>query len=238
MLNKTIKQAVKSEVGKPYEVEFPVMCPHCGTASAPHFTLAKEVPYTPEIILICTWRQNCCDKHTFTIHRVTTYRGGIGSGEYIFRYPNVIADALPESLCFSTRFIKLYNQAHTAEQSNHLELAGSGYRNALEVLIKDYAIEKLKNPREEVVKKKLHQAIEAYVPTVNLKNCGDVIRILGNDYTHYQRNYESVGFDRFKSYVRIFIEVINTQILMLEPIIELPTQRSVSPEDETETSTA
>ena len=44
-----------------------------------------------------------------------------------------------------------------------------------------------------------------------------VVRILGNDNTHYERDYENIDFDVLKQYLNIFIEMIEVQIKIKNP---------------------
>ena len=103
-------------------------------------------------------------------------------------------------------------------------MAGSGYRNALEVLIKDFAINELGKPTAEVCKKKLAQAIEAYMPNIRLAQSADVIRVLGNDYTHYERRYDDIDFAILKQYIQIFLNSIDCEYLIRHPVV--PTGRT------------
>lgn len=114
----------------------------------------------------------------------------------------------------------MYNQCFSAEQKGHLELAGSGYRNAIELLVKDYAINELGYKKEEVVKKKLAASIKAYLPSIDLKQSADIIRILGNDYTHYEQLYAEDTFAILKQYLEIFIKSIETAYLIKHPKIK------------------
>lgn len=85
------------------------------------------------------------------------------------------------------------------------------------MLIKDFAINILKEKKEEVVKIKLYGAIEKYLPDVDMSNCADVVRILGNDNTHYERDYENIDFNVLKQYLDIFIEMIEVKIKVKNP---------------------
>ena len=85
------------------------------------------------------------------------------------------------------------------------------------MLIKDYAIKILGEKKENVIKYKLYKAIELYLKDVDMSNCADVVRILGNDNTHYERDYENIDFDVLKQYLNIFIEMIEVQIKIKNP---------------------
>ena len=89
--------------------------------------------------------------------------------------------------------------------------------NVLEVLIKDYAINVLGEKKDDVKKYKLYKAIEVYLKDVDMSKCADVVRILGNDNTHYERDYENIDFSILKQYLNIFIEMLEVQIKVKNP---------------------
>ncbi|WP_288477997.1 DUF4145 domain-containing protein [uncultured Clostridium sp.] len=198
-----------------FTAEKPIICPHCGAFIEPKLVSYQNILFSDFSIYLIAFIGSCCEKAFFA-----TYRLIDGNGELLTLYPSNKPSQLPDSIKkISPRFINLYNQAYTAEQNNHFELAGCGYRNALEVLIKDYAINELKKDPKEVVKKSLNNSIKDYIPSVNLSNSADVIRLLGNDYTHYERHYEQIEFEVLKRYLRIFIDNIENEYLMAHPVI-------------------
>lgn len=133
-------------------------------------------------------------------------------------YPSAISNydnQLLENI--SPRFIDMYNQALRAEATGDIELAANGYRSAIEILVKDYAISELKVSKEEVCKKDLFKAISEYLKQEELIKTSDVIRILGNDFTHYERKYPQHDFSILKGYLNIFIKQIEAQYMINHP---------------------
>ena len=114
-------------------------------------------------------------------------------------------------------FIDVYNQALRAEAAGDMALAAMGCRQALECLIKDFAIKELKRPQEEVEKASLFKAIGDYLNEKDLVASADVVRILGNDYVHYKRKYPEHDFILLKSYMNIFIKLVETKLLTAHP---------------------
>lgn len=117
----------------------------------------------------------------------------------------------------SPRFILSYNQALRAESVGDIELSAIGYRQALECLIKDYAITELNADKNTVIKQSLFEAIEIYLKESELISVADVVRILGNDYAHYDRKYPQHDFKLLKTYMDIFIKMIEAKILIAHP---------------------
>ena len=126
-------------------------------------------------------------------------------------YTNEILSSISE------RFINMYNQALQAEFVDNIELAAIGYRSALEILVKDYAINELGKDSDEVSKKSLCNAIGEYLNQQDLVATADVIRILGNDYTHYKRKFPEHDFDLLKGYMNIFLKQIEVQYMISHP---------------------
>ena len=192
-----------------------VTCPYCQIGTDAITTVIKAFQIDNGYIADVTYKCTSCDK-IFHVSYVKL------NDEEIYRpysvYPNFQGRIFNKQIIdVSPRFVKLYNQAYKAEYDNNLELAGCGYRNALEILIKDYAINVLKEKREDVVKMRLYGAIEKYLSDVDMSKCADVVRILGNDNTHYERDYEHIDFEVLKDYLNIFISMIELKIKIKNP---------------------
>lgn len=198
-----------------FEAEKPIICPHCSAFIEPSIISNQCIALYDYLIYLIAFRGSCCNRAFFTTYKVKDKKG-----EILTLYPTNKPETLPEAIQkISPRFVNLYNQAYTAEQNNHFELAGCGYRNALEVLIKDYAINELNIDSKDVVKKNLNSSIKEYVPSVRLSSSADVIRLLGNDYTHYERHYEDIDFQILKRYLHIFINSIEAEYLINHPVV-------------------
>ena len=201
-------------------VETPTLCPYCGSIVEPIFQSISTFTFRPKKIYVFLWKLDCCDILNSNYYiTVNSDKNEKGHYELRSQYPFSSGAKLPESLNFSDRFVEMYGQAQTAELCGHLSLAGCGYRNALEVLIKDFAINILKKPYSDVADKRLWKAIEDYLPTVALKNSADVIRILGNDSTHYETRHDDLDFGVLKKYLLIFINAIDTYFAVANPPI-------------------
>ena len=110
--------------------------------------------------------------------------------------------------------MNLYNQGIAAEKEGHIELAALGYCKALEILVKDYAISELGKPAEEVVKKNLFDSVADYLQQRELINTPDLIRILGDEYTHYEKDYPEQDLVILKGYMEIFLKQIEMQYMI------------------------
>ena len=63
----------------------------------------------------------------------------------------------------------------------------------------------------------MYKLNELYLKDVNMSKCANVVRILWNDNTHYDRDYENIDFSILKQYLNIFIEMIEVQIKIKNP---------------------
>jgi hypothetical protein len=200
-------------------VLIPINCPHCGAFVEPKFIQSVAAGYNDKSsIFLATFRVECCDKLFFAVYQRFNQEL---NAQLLYVYPPYIPETLPASIHqISPRFVEIYKQSHFAEENNFFELAGSGYRNSIEVLIKDYAINELSKPEKEVKSKKLYNAIGDYLPNERLMSTADVVRILGNDNTHYERKYSSFDIDILKRYLTIFISQIDTEYLISHPPVK------------------
>lgn len=201
--------------------EIPIICPNCGFSLQPIIVDHRLLTYSStHRLLIISYKGNCCSTPFYATYEYSNLKATL-----LDIFPHLKSVTIPKNIKeMSPRFANLYEQSSTAEQNGHLELAGSGYRNSIEILIKDFAIKKLHAPEKDVCKMNLYDSIGKYLQEVNIEtSAADVIRVLGNDYTHYQRNYDDIDFVVVKKYLEIFIQQVETKLLLMEPIV--PTNR-------------
>lgn len=193
----------------------PSVCPHCGFGTDAPFAKKDVYSYNGHYLLVATCTCTSCGKHFFF---VCEYDSGKENYDPIV-YPNIDFTPYSNEILekISSRFIDMYNQALQSEFHKNLELAAIGYRSALEILVKDYAIKELGQNPEEVSSKKLCSAIGTYLNQEELVKTADVIRILGNDYTHYKRKYPQHDFELLKGYMEIFLKQIEVQYMINHP---------------------
>ena len=113
------------------------------------------------------------------------------SGDFNLRevYPSSFSDpAIPDEIAnLSQDFKTIYAQAAEAESLGLDQVAGTGYRKALEFLIKDYCISETPNDAEQIRKEFLGSCIKNRVSDAIVKECAERAVWLGNDETHYVR---------------------------------------------------
>lgn len=124
----------------------------------------------------------------------------------------VISDRIAE---FSQSFVKIYNQALTAENYGLDEIAGIGYRKALEFLIKDYLKKNNPEDAENIEKEQLAKCINT-IDNVNIKKMAKGATWIGNDETHYIKKWENKDINDLKNMINLTLTWIQLEIQTIE----------------------
>ena len=86
-----------------------------------------------------------------------------------------------------------------------------GYRKALEILIKDYAIEK--DPDKEEIKKAfLANCINSYIKSDKIQALSKASAWIGNDETHYEKRHIEYSIQELKLFIDAVVATIETDI--------------------------
>lgn len=113
----------------------------------------------------------------------------------------------------SPRFTKIYNQAYAADSSGLDEIAGIGYRKALEFLVKDYALYKFADDMEKIKTMPLAQCIRSYIHSPQIESLASRAAWIGNDEAHYVRKQETLDLDDMKSFIEATVYFVNMDLL-------------------------
>ncbi len=204
--------------GSYFVLQIPKYCPQCGAVNNPITNVLNrqnvKTSDKNELIVTASHYCNACDKAHLTVQLE------VSDGSYVIKvvYPETQPSSLPEEIStLSPRFVKIYGDSEAAEQRGATELAGTGYRSALEILIKDYALKYIETDKEQVAKLSLSSAIEKYFSGDSF-NAAEVVRILGNDYTHWVQQYD-FNLSQLKAYLDIFVGHIKMQVMLKDPIV-------------------
>ncbi len=124
----------------------------------------------------------------------------------------------------SPTFVKIYGQAEAAESQTLNEIAGVGYRRALEFLIKDYLIAHYEDEKsqQEIRGLFLGRCIEKYVKNDSLKLVAKRAVWLGNDETHYVRLWEGKDIKDLKNVIALTVSWIEMELRTLELQRDMP----------------
>lgn len=193
----------------------PMKCPHCDFGTDSPLKESKVFKITEGMyygvgLYSCTH----CFKLYLVVYLINTKDQ---KAEFLGIYPNTpnsFQNTLIEDI--SPRFVAIYNQSLAAVEAGSYDLAIMGYRNALEALVKDYATKYHPEDAERIKEISLFKAIGAYL-SEELKNTADVVRILGNDATHYYNGHEDLSFETVQEYMNYFIALMEMHIKSRNP---------------------
>jgi hypothetical protein len=168
----------------------PDECPMC------HRSLAVSALSTfTEISVACLQGVYQCP--SITCHRlfIATFLRNPNSGHMIFHQSLPLTPIErpldPKLKDVSSEFVETYQQSWRAKQLGMLKIAGTGFRRALEFLVKDYACRDLSDPEKDAVRQKsMVQCIRDHIQEDGIKTVAERAAWLGNDETHYLRKWE------------------------------------------------
>lgn len=217
---------IKSDINNSYDIVYdePNVCPNCGIVMNPNTTVkscGNDI-----YIMFYTCSAIDCTKRFFSVYRKisTDESKKIIETEFLYIYPEPMPENFSEVIRnLSPNFIKAYIQAFCCEQHNHIELAMCGYRNALEILIKDYAIKYKKAKAEELTEKTLDKCIKAYLDKVEESISSYIVKQSGNNATHYPPiENDKIDFIFFKECLRYCIGEIDMNVKLYDFVPKLP----------------
>lgn len=111
----------------------------------------------------------------------------------------------------SSDFTKIYNQAYQAEMNGFNLICGSGYRKALEFLVKDYAIMKHPNEESDIVNASLSQCISDYISNTDIQAIAKASAWIGNDEVHYSKKHPDYSFEDLKAFIQSIVSYIDME---------------------------
>lgn len=139
---------------------------------------------------------------------------GLKEVETLYLAPNT-----PVETCFSDkihnislRFVNIYNQAKAAENYNLFEIAGMGYRKALEILVKDYLISQDPSEKEIIIKTDLSKCIKL-IADPRIQTTASRAAWLGNDESHYMKKHEDRDINDLKKLIELTCLWIEMELL-------------------------
>ena len=199
-----------STSGNNHAAENPNICPHCHVANEPR-ELFKWFD-KKEDKLLSTWecRFNQCGR-IFVVSHINDNTGfykiernlnGLPKGPI---WPKPILN-LKDGRTIDTdeetdsKFIKTYLQSLEAESNGYDEIAGMGFRKAIEYLVKDWSIQTNPTEKEKILGLWLSSIIKKYF-TGDLKEILERAYWLGNDHTHYNKLFEDYNIDHLKELI-------------------------------------
>ena len=138
---------------------------------------------------------------------IATYEGLRSTGHYYLKSTAPRTPKSPEVSKevqdVSPHFVTILSQAAAAESFGLDQVAGVGYRKALEFIIKDFCIAEHEHESDAIKGMFLGQVIDKYVDSGNIKSCAKLASWLGNDETHYVRRWEDKDISDLKTLLKL-----------------------------------
>lgn len=208
--------------------DYPEECPTCHNSIIPlvkgYWIDLEKSEYNKAFLFLQCPKPTC--KICFSVQYITTepYK----KHHYAFEFDTIVK----ESVCpiyfsdiinnVSNSFVEIYNQAYTADQLSLSEIAGVGYRKALEFLIKDYLIDIKPDNKDAIEKSLLMSCISQFVDNDKIKSVAQRAVWLGNDETHYIRKWTTKTIDDLKILIKLTVRWIEMEKLTLHYEGEMP----------------
>lgn len=196
----------------------PDTCPLCHNGIEPLLIASNVIDTSGDGVDALQILYRCPKRQCQSAFIATYERGGSHYGiEYYLKstapYRNKDPELSDEIRSLSTAFTEIYKQAYSAEHSGLDQIAGVGYRKALEFLIKDFCISRHEDKEEEIKKQYLGACIDNYVDDQNLKQCAKRAAWLGNDETHYIRKWEEKDIRDLKILITLSMSWVRNILL-------------------------
>ena len=122
----------------------------------------------------------------------------------------------------SPQFVTVYTQARAAESYRLDEIAGMGYRKALEFLVKDYAIKRSPESEFGIRKAFLGSVISNHIDDPNVRQVAERATWLGNDESHYDRRWIGKDIGDLKTLIQLTVNAVESVLLAENYVSEMP----------------
>lgn len=199
-------------------IDLPRQCPKCGGYGAPTAitSSSSQVPSTNIHVVNFIFFCHNCESYFYMFYEASLKDPCNSS--FLFVYPPSKSTELPDFMKkVSPRAVSLFYGSENALNNGFVDLAGTGFRNCIEILIKDFAVKENNVNSSEFKGKNFFQIIDDYLPNMKLKNTSDVVRILGNGFTHYENEYTYEDLLTLRKYFDIYIRLFEGEYLANHP---------------------
>src|SRR5438067_7625077 len=122
----------------------------------------------------------------------------------------------------SAQFVAIYGEATAAEARGLKQVAGCGYRKAVEFLIKDFCVKENPADAEAIKTQRLGTVIQERISDPNIKAMAARATWIGNDETHYVRIWTDKDMTDLKALMSLTVSCINTHLLTRKYVKEMP----------------
>ncbi|HTI03064.1 MAG TPA: hypothetical protein VL752_19120 [Acidisoma sp.] len=197
----------------------PDMCPVCHTRITPNVMTGgiggRVYDGSLTVVFICP--SDACREYFLGYYEKR-------NGQYGFltcRPKETAVPTLPDFVVrISANYCDMYQECYRAEAEGLRQVAGFGYRKALEFLIKDYVVSRRPEDRAAIEATPLATCIETYVGDANVRDVGRRAVWLGQDGA--QRAWTEKDLRDLKSVIELVLRWIETEYLTEELLKTMP----------------
>lgn len=200
-----------------FTIDEPSICPICK-----YSIKAEELYFEPYVgeeghpYIASLYRCNHCFK-VFTVLYDAMSAPAYDAIQPLYVEPNYPEhhQFQPEIDALSPKFVEIYNQAAAAESHNLDEIAGLGYRKALEFLVKDFSIHISPDKADEIKAKPLSSCINE-IQTPEIQALASRSSWIGNDEAHYVRKHPDLEIKDLKRFIHALVGYISMALTVEE----------------------
>ncbi len=181
----------------------PNVCPICNHNIAPIYVTAYSTKNNYFCVnFICpACHEDFHVKYDICNSFITQYPCKINTPDF----PNAIKELSPN-------FVQIYSEAFIAEKQKLINIAGPGYRKAVEFLIKDFAIHKKPDDAENITRENLSSCIKNYIENYEIKELSNRAAWLGNDAVHYLKKHTNKDLSDLKIIINLLVKWIDLNL--------------------------
>ncbi|MDG4961523.1 DUF4145 domain-containing protein [Lactococcus raffinolactis] len=186
-------------------IEISDTCPHCGKIMEPHqiYSFFDGASNTAILVFRCTITS--CRK--FFILEYNT--PSIFSELYEpvnYQYNGVMNVDISQNIqLLSPIFSDTFTEASIAESKSLNNISGLAFRKSFEFLVKDFASYQHPDKVEKIRNEKLNNVIDMFYKDMpKIKELLHIIRRVGNDETHYYREFTDIDVKDLKKLIHSF----------------------------------
>ena len=190
-------------------------CPICQARISPQYVEAVlNTPQKASVMNYCC----ACQSSFITNYQVVERQRTTASyydGTLIESVPKYFEEEkFSEALSnLSPQFVKIFNQARAAEAYGLDEVAGIGYRKAVEFLVKDFAIHENPDKEEEIKQLPLAACIKTHIENTIIATLAEKSAWIGNDETHYVRKHIDRDVDDLKRFLQAMVMFVGMTLV-------------------------
>ena len=225
----TINESITFDRSRTGSYQEPNLCPLCKRSIKPQklaFSTFKDENdnWYLSFMYLC----NSCFRSFVTLHKCdfvapTAQTSAKYIANFLYTGPTKYTEQHFEETIekLSPQFVKIFNQAAEAEATGLDEIAGLGYRKAVEFLTKDFCIHMHRDKADEIKAKQLGSCITSYIDSEQIRTLASRIAWLGNDEAHYIRKHTERDISDMKRFISALVHFIG-MTLIVEDAASIP----------------